>query len=301
MATGSADHPANDSAKWTPRSLKETRLRELDAQIAAGSTATALRFERACLLAEIGRTADACDAYIDVLRREPAHRAALNNLGTLLYQSGYRTAARTAYSEAVARHPNDPMSLVNLANVLRESGDLEKAREHYETALRIQLDHAEAHQGLASVLADSGDTQGAARHRRLAFGERPVVALPYRGETPPIQLLLLAGASGGNIPIRHLLDDRIFQTSIVFVEFYDPSAILPPHRLVFNAIGDADLEGPALSVARSLLARTSARVINPPDAVAVTGRSENARRLAGIPGVATAQPVDLPRALLAGS
>ena len=300
MATGSADHSANDSTKWTPRSLKETRLRELDAQMAAGSVPTALRFERACLLAEIGRTAEARDAYLDVLRREPAHRAALNNLGTLLYQSGYRTASRTAYFEAVARHPDDPMSLVNLANVLRESGDLATARQHYETALRLQPDHAEAHQGLASVLADSGDAQGAARHRRLAFGERPVVVLPYRGETLPVQLLLLAGASGGNIPIRHLLDDRIFQTSIVFVEFYNPSTVLPPHRLVFNAIGDADLEGPALAAARSLLARTAAPVINLPDAVALTGRSDNARRLAGIPGVVTPRPVDMPRALLAG-
>lgn len=200
MATGSADHSANDSTKWTPRSLKETRLRELDAQMAAGSVPTALRFERACLLAEIGRTAEARDAYLDVLRREPAHRAALNNLGTLLYQSGYRTASRTAYFEAVARHPDDPMSLVNLANVLRESGDLATARQHYETALRLQPDHAEAHQGLASVLADSGDAQGAARHRRLAFGERPVVVLPYRGETLPVQLLLLAGASGATFP-----------------------------------------------------------------------------------------------------
>ncbi len=97
-----------------------------------------LRFERACLLAEVGRTAEARDAYLDLLSREPSHRAALNNLGTLLYETGYRTAARTAYAEAVARHPGDPMSHVNLANALRERGDLAEAREHYETALRLQ-------------------------------------------------------------------------------------------------------------------------------------------------------------------
>src|SRR5580658_3527785 len=129
------------------RSLKEAQLRELDAQIAAGVTEIAPLFERACLLAEIGCTTEAKDAYLDVLRREPSHRLALNNLGTLLYNQGYRTAARTAYAEAVERHPDDPMSLVNLANMLREGGDLSAARDGYEKALRAQPDHAGAHQG----------------------------------------------------------------------------------------------------------------------------------------------------------
>ena len=156
---------------WTPRRLRESRLAELEALIASDAAAIPVRFERACLLAEVGRTADARNAYLEILSREPSHRAALNNLGTLLYETGYRTAARTAYAEAVARHPGDPMSQVNLANVLRESGGLAEAREHYETALRIQPDHAEAHQGLAYILAESGDQTGAARHRRHGVRE----------------------------------------------------------------------------------------------------------------------------------
>jgi hypothetical protein len=70
---------------------------------------------------------------------------------------------------------------------------------------------------------------------------------------------------------------------------------------VFNAIGDADLAAPALAAARSLLAHTAAPVINAPAAVAVTGRSDNAQRLAGIPGVTSPRAVTLPRALLAGA
>ena len=66
----------------------------------------------------MGRTLEARNAYLEVLAREPSHRLALNNLGTLLHATGYRTAARTAYAEAVARHPGDPMSHVNLGNVL---------------------------------------------------------------------------------------------------------------------------------------------------------------------------------------
>jgi glutamate/tyrosine decarboxylase-like PLP-dependent enzyme len=291
---------SSEAEDWAPRRLRESRLLELEVQIAADSSAIPLRFERACLLAEVGRTTDARDAYIELLSLEPSHRAALNNLGTLLHQTGYRAAARTAYAQAVAKHPDDPMSQVNLANVLVEIGALADAREHYETALRLQPDHAEAHQGLATVLAELGDQPGAARHRQLGFASRPVVALPYRGERPPLSVLLLAASAGGNIPMRHFLNDRIFQTFIVFVEFYDLATPLPPHRLVFNAIGDADLAAPALAAAQAVLALTSAPVINAPAAVAATGRSDTAQRLAGIPGVVTPGAVTLPRALLAG-
>ena len=287
-----------EAEDWAPRKLRESRLSALEQQIALEPASIQLRFERACLLAEVGRTGDARDAYLDVLSRDPEHRAALNSLGTLLYETGYRTAARTAYSEAAARHPGDPISHVNLANALREGGDLVKAREHYETALRLHPDLAGAHQGLACVLEECGDTSGASRHRQLEFENRPIVALPYRGEKPPVSVLLLAGSTDGNIPMRHFLDDRIFQTFLVFTEFYNSATPLPPHRLVFNAIGDADRAGRALAAARSILALTTTPVINAPAAVAATGRSDNAQRLSGIPGVIAPNTVNLPRALL---
>ena len=290
-----------EAGDWAPRRLREARLMELETQIASDAAAIPLRFERACLLVEVGRTADARDAYLEVLAREPSHRAALNNLGTLLYETGYRTAASTAYAEAVARHPEDAMSRVNLANALREKGDFTAAREHYEAALRLESNHPGAHQGLASILDEFGDHAGAARHRQMEFEGRPVVALPYRGERAPVSLLVLAGSGGGNIPLLHFLDDRVFQTFMVFVEFYNPATPLPPHRLVFNAIGDADLAGSALAAARSVLALTSAPVINAPAAVAATGRSDTTGRLSGIPGLITPAAVTLPRALLAGA
>ncbi len=290
-----------EAEDWMPRRLKESRLRDLEVQIAAESSGIPQRFERASLLAEVGRSTEARDAYIDVISREPSHRAALNNLGTLLHETGYRIAARTAYAEAVARHPSDPMSLVNLANVLVESGDLVQAREHYKTALGVHPQHAVAHQGMAGILAEWGDHESAARHRQMGFASQSVVTEPYRGEQAPVPLLLLAGSAGGNIPLRHLLDDRIFQTHIVFVEYYDPAMPLPPHRLVCNAIGDADRSSPALAAAERVLALTTAPVINAPARVAATGRSDSAQLLAGIPGVVTSGAVTLPRALLAGA
>ena len=148
-----------DSTNWQPHLAREAALADMDACIAADPAAIEPRVERAGLLAELGRTLDARNAYLDVLARAPSHRLALNHLGTLLHSTGYRTAARTAFSEAAVRHPDDPLSRVNLANALFENREFEKAREHYEIALRREPDFPEAHQGLSYVLAELGDAR----------------------------------------------------------------------------------------------------------------------------------------------
>ena len=294
-STASANGGATD---WPPRLAREAALRELEVRIAAEPEVVGPRLERAGLLTELGRTLEARNAYLDVLARAPSDRLALNNLGTLLHATGYRTAARTAYAEAAARHPNDAMSHVNLANVLYENGEHGPAREHYETALRCAPDYPEAHQGLSYVLAELGDAQRAAWHRHKGFEHRAVLTLAYRGEGPPVSLLLLISAVGGNIPTRNFLDDRVFETTVVAPEFYDFNQPLPRHQLVLNAIGDADLCGDALAAAQSLAALSIAPVVNAPAAVMATGRAENAQRLSRLPGVITPATVTLARELL---
>jgi len=294
--------PVSDaSSGWPPRLAREAALRELEDRIAAEPEALGLRRDRAQLLVELGRTLDARNAYLEVLRRAPSDRIALNNLGTLLHNTGYRTAARTAYAEAAARHPDDPMSHVNLANVLYASWEYEAAREHYEAALRCAPDHPEAHQGLSYLLAELGDVPGAAWHRQKGFENRALVTVPYRGEGAPISLLLLVSALGGNIPTSNFLDDRVFETNVVVAEFYDRDQPLPRHQLIFNAIGDADLAGKALVAAQSVAALSSATVLNPPAAVMATGRADNARRLSGLSGVISPATVTLARRLLTSS
>jgi glutamate/tyrosine decarboxylase-like PLP-dependent enzyme/Flp pilus assembly protein TadD len=288
--------PQPDAA-WAPHSAREAALRDLSNRIASNPEDLSLQFEFACLLAEMGRTRDARDAYIELLSHDPSHRLALNNLGTLVHAAGYKTAARTAYAQAVARHPGDPMSLVNLGNVLYEAGEFQAAGEHFETALRADPGHREAHQGLAYVLVELGDEEGARAHRRKAFEHRAVIAMPYRGQGPPVSLLLLVSSVGGNIPTNNFLDDRFFQTFVVAPEFYDLQSPLPPHQVVFNAIGDADLCAPALAAAQSVVAFTSARVINRPSAVLATGRADH-ERLARLPGVIAPSTITLPRELL---
>jgi glutathione synthase/RimK-type ligase-like ATP-grasp enzyme len=79
--------------------------------------------------------------------------------------------------------------------------------------------------------------------------------------------------------------------------FYDPKVPLPPHQVVFNAIGDADLDAPSLVAAQSIVALTTAPVINLPAAVLATGRADHAR-LSRLPGVVLPGTATLPRELL---
>src|ERR1035441_5735986 len=113
------------------------------------------------------------------------------------------------------------MSHVNLGNVLYESGEYQAAREHYEAALQVDPGYPEAHRGLAYVLAEFGDEEGSQWHRQKGFQDRSLIALPYRGDGPPVSILLLVSAAGGNIPTHHLLDDHVFQTFVVVPEYYD--------------------------------------------------------------------------------
>jgi glutathione synthase/RimK-type ligase-like ATP-grasp enzyme len=239
---------------------------------------------RARAFAARGEDAAAKAAYVEALHLDPTDFAALNELGALALASGHRSAARAAYTQAVLHHPDNLIGHVNLGNLLLADGDMEGARPCYQAALDLDPRFPEAHQGLARVLAERGDAAADA-HWQQGFEGHGVVTKPYRGVGPGIKLLLLVSARGGNIRTDAWINDRRFAITAIYTDFHDPTQSLPPHQLVFNAIGDAELCAEALARAELLVAHTTAPVINPPAAVRATGRADNARRLANVPGV----------------
>lgn len=300
-----APPPGNRSTDqgWAPRLVQEARLRQLEHELACPpieGDAIDREIERAVLLSALNRPQDAQQAFIDILRRAPANFSALNEFGTLLTNIGAIDAACRVYAEAIAQHPDNPMGHVNLANLLLRANKYTDARSHYDAALRIDPELAQAHQGLGAVLSDLGDRAGARAHFQKGFRHHAVSTLPYRGSEPPIPLLHLVSSGGGNIPTASFLDDCVFLTSVIVTDYLDPSTPLPPHQLIFNAIGDADLCEPALKAAARLIARTNVPVINNPRAVMKTGRISNARRLRGLPGVVTPHTLLFARDNLAG-
>jgi glutathione synthase/RimK-type ligase-like ATP-grasp enzyme len=288
---------------WAPRLAQESRLRELDGRLARGGPGEAdlaVEIERAALLGALDRRADAQAAFIDILRRHPTHFSALNEFGTWLAAQGAIDAACRVYAEAILHHPKNPMAHVNLGNLLLRANRHGEARAHYEAALEADPDHAAAHQGMGAVLSDEGDREGAREHFAKGFLGHAISTLPYRGAGAPIPLLQLVSSGGGNIPTAPFLDDCVFLTTVIVADHLDPTTPLPPHGLIFNAIGDADLCQPALEAAIRLTARSKAPVINDPRAVTTTGRIDNAVRLAALPGVITPKTLAVARDVLAG-
>jgi aromatic-L-amino-acid/L-tryptophan decarboxylase len=314
-SSNTASHKVESASSISLRDTCEAELQDLERKLACDPGSIDLRFRRGLLLSRLGRLVDARNDYIKVLEREPNHQAALSNLGCVLFASGQREAARIAYNEAVTRHPHDPISRVNLGNLLLEKSEQlivhgraqealqlkRDAREHFERALQVRPDYERAHEGLSYALAELGETQKASWHRRKAFQNRSIIPLAYRGDGTPVPVLQLVSTTGGNVPLPRFLDDRVFQRFVVLPEFYDANTPLPEHRLVINAIGDAELSSAALTASQSVIDRSNAPVINSPAAVLATGRGANAKRLSSVPGLVTAITVTLPREELSES
>ena len=249
---------------------------------------TVYRFNLANFLATSSQSDDVEEAkslFLAILKTDPEHFGAWNNMGRILFETGYASAACTAYTAAVTYHPNEATAHVNLGNVLLDQGDLPTAEKHFKIALELNSNMNNAHQGLASIFHRLGREEEAQFHREIGFGKQPVSNIPYRGRGTPVQLLILASSLEGNIPWRFLIDSELFYTTIIAVEYYNIQLPLPAHQLIFNAIGDADLCPAGLEIANQLIKNSEARVINRPEAVMLTGRLMNAKRLSHLEGV----------------
>jgi hypothetical protein len=288
-------------ADWRPHAQREAALAGIEARLSAGEGGAKLLLARADLLVGLGRAEAAQSAYMDLLRAAPGHRVGLNNFAALVRGQGFIAAARTLHAEAARLYPDDPMSQVNHGGDLIELGEVEAAERAFTAALTAEPGFPPACLGLARLAAERGEAVLAERRLSEAFAKSAVIEEPYRGAGPPIKVLLLISGLPADIPLRHVLDPAMFQVTALAPAYFDTATPPPPHDLVFNGIGDADVCDAALQAATRLIehwrAKGAARpVINPPDRVAPTGRVANAQRLGELEDVVAAQSVELPHA-----
>jgi Flp pilus assembly protein TadD len=165
------------------------------------------------------------------------------------------------------------------------------ARMLFELALRLAPDDLDLRRARAIALDEAGDPAAATAWRELRGTLR---VLPFAGDGAPVRLLVVASALHA---IRYDLfcDPARFATTIVFTQTYDPEAPLPAHDVVLVAIGDVESDAPALGVARAIVARSEAPIVNRPDAIAHTARTAQAARFAAIEDVRVPRIVEVPR------
>ncbi|MGC2244433.1 MAG: tetratricopeptide repeat protein [Candidatus Aquilonibacter sp.] len=222
-----------------------------------------------------------------LLLRDRYDHDAMLGLADVFVASEDFESARIVLTQAVARHATSSAAHSALGGVLLELNDLDGAREAFLISLRENPMQRKAWAGLGVVFERTGDLEAADRAWHEAFRDGGPAVSTYRGTQEPVRVLLLRSAVDGNIPLRAVLDDRIFVWITLFVESFHEGMMLPPHSVVFNLVGNADLRTRALDKAEAVLHATTAPVINHPTRVRETGRAQIADRLRDIPGIVT--------------
>jgi glutathione synthase/RimK-type ligase-like ATP-grasp enzyme len=240
------------------------------------------------------------EVYLRILLHDRYDHDAMLGLAEVFVAAADFASANVVLTQAVARHPTSGAAQSALGGVLLELDDLDGARDAFTASLRLNPQQRKAWAGLGVVSERAGDFANADRAWREAFHDGDPAISTYRGEGAPIRVLLLRSAVDGNIPLTAVLDDRIFQWITLFVESFDEGMRLPPHAVVFNAVGNADLRTRALDKADAVLHATVAPVINPPAGVRDTGRVRIADRLRDVPGIVTPRMLVRRRDALAG-
>lgn len=92
------------------------------------------------LARDLGRLAEARDAFADAARRDPASTRALFLLGTAAQDLHDLAAAAAAYRAVLRLDPDRAEAAVNLGTVLQEAGDLAGAKAAYARAVRTRPD-----------------------------------------------------------------------------------------------------------------------------------------------------------------
>ena len=289
------------SGAWEPLRALSQSLQGIDAALAEHPHNKDLLVLRAQALQNLGREAESQQTYLQVLQQDPDHAAALSNLGRDLAAKRCFSASRLLLERAVRRHPSHAPSHAALGLLLYEMGEPAGARDALERALQIAPHDQLAHTTMSFVLQSLGEPARAAAHRLEGFRNRTLICQPYKGEGPPLaRIVLLAATDRSNAPVLRFLDGGAFVSWVVVSEFHDPAVPLPEHDLLFNLIGDADAASPLLRKAEAIISASGAPVINPPSAVARTGRCENWQRLGQLEAVVVPRACKLPRTALAG-
>ena len=95
------------------------------------------------------------------------------------------------------------------------------ARHHYAAALSLDPEFVDAHQGMAWVMMQLGHPN--TDHWIKGFVGHATKTRRYLGIGSGIPLILLVSARGGNVPVRHWIDERIFEVTVVYADFFDPA------------------------------------------------------------------------------
>ncbi len=126
-------------------------LDSIDKYIKLSESNYFLDFNRAVILKNLGRIADASLQYKNCLLKYGPSKDIFYNLGNCLESGGHFKEAIDSYNKALSIDENDPKIWINLATAYNHSGKLVEAKDCFNKVLKIKPTSAEAISGLALV------------------------------------------------------------------------------------------------------------------------------------------------------
>ncbi len=136
----------------------------------AGASRSALQYQRARALDDLGRAEDALRAYDTALELEDAYAPARWRRGQLLLDAGRVAEARADFERAIALDPSSTPAHLGLARVLLVQDEPELAQAKLLAVLARAPNERFVHGLLARALLALGDEQGA--EKELALEEQ---------------------------------------------------------------------------------------------------------------------------------
>ncbi len=230
------------------------------------------------------------DAYVEYV-----YEVAANTI-----VAGETNAVRSFLEKLLGGDPANVNLLWRLADFASRQHNHQAALQIYQIAAEIAPENRELHLGIASAYEEMGNVQAASAVWSSDVLSGVVRIFEYKGTGQPIRLLTVASALHA-IRYELLVDYAHVQNTVIYTQAYADAHPLPEHDVVFIAIGDVESDSSALEVAKRIVARTSAPVINRPERVAHTGRIEQSRRLGLLEGVRTSHIVPVARERLCQS
>lgn len=216
----------------------------------------------------------------EAVARSPMDAATHRALSAALRRAGEAMEADIEAYAAAAIEAGEPMVLFQIATVFFTAGQNAKAAAWYELALMLDPDMVIARRNLAAIRFEQGHREEARAHRERAYRQQCVHVIHARQEQR--RVLMLAAGGQGNVPVKYLVPGATNTRIEYFIEYAAPDTALPAHDLVFNVVGDPDVEEPLFVAACDFIEASAKPWLNHPAHISRTRRDRLPGLLHGI-------------------
>ena len=130
-------------------------------------------FEQAITFHREGKIEEAEHLYRIILKTQPEHLDANNNLGVILQYQGKLEQAKECYKKAIELNPDLSEAHNNLGFIFKEQGRLDEAEASYRKAIKLKPNYAAAHNNLGGILYHVGRLDEAEASYKKAIELKP--------------------------------------------------------------------------------------------------------------------------------